>query len=299
MRDGPLELACAAKLNVALSVGGPDAERGGLHPIASWMVALRHADRLVLRPAAAGRSRFDIAFAGAPHEPKVDWPLHADLAHRAHGLMCARSGRALDVELTLRKRIPPGSGLGGGSSDAAATLVGLNRLFDLGVDDATLCAWGHTLGSDVAFGVAAMLGSASAIVSGLGERIEPAPLRRPLHVVLVFPPFACPTGAVYRAHDAIVAPATAPDVDRVRALAAAATVAPDGPFNDLAQAAAVVQPQLGALRCRLAAELAAPVHVSGSGSTLFLLAAGDAEARALAERAAAASGLPVVATRTI
>jgi len=208
-------LSCPAKVNLALSVGSPD-ERG-MHPIASWMAAVTFADAMTLAMA-KGESEYDIAFANDAEDqpaggtdapanggdaggasaksPAVDWPLETDLAYRAHRLLESRVGKPLPVKLTLRKRIPPGAGLGGGSSNAAGMLIGLKRLYDLDIADTALIELGATLGSDVAFAAAAAAGSPSAIVTGLGNELSPARRKQVIHLVLILPPLTCPTAAV-------------------------------------------------------------------------------------------------------
>src|SRR6185369_9508451 len=212
-----IELSCYAKVNLALSVGALQSD--GYHPLASWMVALTFADALTLARSAEGSSTFDITFADdAPLRQPVDWPLEKDLGFRAHALLEKHTGRELPVALSLRKRIPAGAGLGGGSSDAAGVLVAMNRLFGLGFDVPTLRALAATLGADVAFLVAAHDGMPSALATGRGEVLEPILLREVIHLVLIFPPFGCPTGEVYGAFDRMSSGAQ-PDVDAVRALA--------------------------------------------------------------------------------
>lgn len=268
---------CPAKVNLALSVGGPDAS--GFHRIASWMVAVNLADRLELTYS-DGRSRFDIAFDETTDSPArgltVDWPLEKDLAARARRALSAAVGRELAVRAKIRKRIPAGGGLGGGSADAAGMLVGLDRLFDLKLGLDRLQRVGAELGSDVPFAVMAAAGVGSAAVAtGRGEVLEPVMLARPAQLVLVFPPFGCPTGKVYAELDALRGSVSAnlpPDAARVRTLAAQQGLAVDGPFNDLAAAAERVEPRLAELRRRVAELAGRPAHVTGSGSTLFVVA---------------------------
>ena len=117
---GQVTLACPAKLNLTLAVGPPRSD--GMHPIASWMVVVRFADTLTLKEI-EGDSTFDIHFADdAPRHQEVDWPLEEDLAFRAHALLQREADRDLPVAVTIKKRIPAGAGLGGGSSDAAAVM---------------------------------------------------------------------------------------------------------------------------------------------------------------------------------
>jgi 4-diphosphocytidyl-2-C-methyl-D-erythritol kinase len=307
-----LRVSCPAKVNLALSVGSPDA--AGMHPIASWMVAVNLCDQLTVEALPAPPGIFDIAFEPADDAPDtvtpiVDWPLEKDLTCKAHALLQRRAGRELPIRLTLRKRIPAGAGLGGGSSNAARTLTALNQLFDLHLDQAELVALSRELGSDVAFGIASAHGTTSAVVTGLGERLEPAPRRQTIHLVLILPPFGCPTGPVYKAFDQLRGYAAAgdagrtkaatPDDGRVRQLASLTTLPQDAPFNDLAEAACTVQPPLREIRQRLRAALNLPVHITGSGSTLFVIAPSALTAKALARKVAATTGLRAIATRTL
>jgi 4-diphosphocytidyl-2-C-methyl-D-erythritol kinase len=316
-----LHLRCPAKINLALSVAAPLATgpSQGLHPIASWIAALDLADDLTLArlpapqaagfsPGSASHPPFDIAFhSDAPRPQPIDWPLEKDLTFRAWQLLQQHVGHALPVRITLRKRIPAGGGLGGGSSNAAAMLVGLNQLFSLHLPTATLKTLAASLGSDVVFFVTALSEhSPQALVTGVGDQIQPLQTegfspgppgspnpksqitnhQSPIPITLFFPPFGCPTGPVYRAFDALgPAPAT-PDERRVRDLLQLHPLPPHAPFNDLAQPACIVQPALGDLIGALAAALQWPIHVTGSGSTLFAVASGTDHAHDLARRAA-------------
>ena len=291
---------CPAKVNLALSVGSPD--QRGLHPIASWMVVVDFGDDLMLDPASSGSGGFRIDLAqDAPAAFAVDWPVEQDLAARAHRVLEQHIGRPLPVRIALRKRIPPGAGLGGGSSDAASTLLGLRDLFDLDTDDGELQQLAMTLGSDVGFLVRAALGETSCLVSGLGERVEPLPQASALHLVLIFPGFGCPTRLVYDAFDRSrpCAPERRPDFERVRNLATRTPLAVDGPFNDLWGAARDVQPGLATIHSDLERHLQCAVHLSGSGSTLFALGRDGDHAAALARKVNARCHLPAVSVRTL
>ncbi len=265
-----------AKINLALSVGPlqPD----GMHEIASWMTTLDLRDDLTLTRLPLGTcSRYAIEWhPDARSKADIDWPVRSDLAVRAHEALEARLARRLPVQLRLQKRIPVGGGLGGGSSNAAAMLRGLDALFDLRLRPEFLEELARPLGSDVPFFVR----GGSAIVELRGERVQRARDQR-VHVVLVFPHIACPTGAVYRAFDAL--PHThRVELQRVRALTQRALTG-SALFNDLAEAACIIAPQLTVLRGEIAALTEQSVHVSGSGSTLFLLASDAMHADALAQ----------------
>lgn len=293
-----LSLDCPAKVNLALSLGSPDPARRNLHPIASWMTTVHLADHLSLRRIEGSTSQFELAFDTQVGQA-VDWPLEKDLAFRAHALLQERCGRALPMAMRLHKRIPAGAGLGGGSSDAAAMLVGINRLFDLGITNRALIDLGLTLGSDVGFLTCAMLGRPAAFVGGFGERIEPLPLKDILPMVLIFPGFGCPTGEVYQAFDRRLAGAArVPREECVRELAASSPIPEHGPFNDLAEPACDVRPKLREIRELLREALRLPIHITGSGSTLYLIAPNTLTARALARKVTTVCGLPAIATRS-
>ena len=297
-----LQIDCPAKVNLTLSIGSP--LESGMHPLSSWMVAVHFADELSLSKSIDAQSHFELHFhPDAPVKGVVDWPIPKDLAFRAHQLIEQHVGRPVPINLSIAKHIPAGAGLGGGSSDAAGTLVGINKLYELGLDTPTLQSLGRKLGSDVAFLIAAATGQPSALVEGLGEILIPAPLAELIHLVLIFPGFGCPTGDVYKAFDRQrVTEATRhfpPDAKRVRRIAKLAPVPQDSPFNDLADPAFEVRPKLRELWEKVQNELGIPVHVTGSGSTLFIIAPSAITAKALSRKVTATTGLASIATRTL
>ena len=280
-----------SKVNLALSVGAPDAS--GMHPISSWMVTTRFVDDLTLKRLPLGTpSRYAIEWHEEAHrKTDIDWKISKDLAVRAHRALEERLGRELPVQLRMQKRIPVGGGLGGGSSNAGAMLRALDALFDLRLRPEFLEHLAQPLGSDVPF----LVQGGSAIVEGLGERLARASEHR-THLVLVFPDVQCPTGQVYKAFDAL-APGASLDSARVRALAERGPTA-DSPFNDLADAACHVAPRLAEIRADLEALARQPVHVSGSGSTLFLVCDSAVHADVLADTIGERLGVPAVSTVT-
>lgn len=284
-----------AKVNLALSVGPP--AEGGFHPISSWMVTTAFADELEVKRLPADRpSRFSIDWHDeARRRTDIDWPIRKDLAVRAHALLEQKLGCTLPVQLRLRKRIPVGGGLGGGSSNAAAMLRALDALFDLRLRAEYLETISREIGSDVPF----LVRGGSALVEGTGERLARVAMPE-VHLVLVFPAVACPTGPVYAAFDRL-SPDARLDASRVRGLVDAAdagALRADMPFNDLADAALDVAPALGELRARVEEIAQSPVHVSGSGSTLFVVCDSPIHAEALAGAIEMQAGVPAVATVT-
>jgi 4-diphosphocytidyl-2-C-methyl-D-erythritol kinase len=283
----PLVIPAYAKLNLALGVGPPAPPRG-YHPIASWFVAIDLADQITLRRLEPDEpSRHHVFWDdSAIVKSTIDWPIEKDLAVRAHRLLEMQVGRKLPLELELRKHIPVGGGLGGGSSDAAAVLVGVNILFELKLPASLLRTLAEQLGSDVAFFVderRLVIGRQgepprAAMVSGFGERLARVPTI-PQTALLFFPPFGCPTGAVYKAFDAH--PAGSADAGRVYELIKASTqrqtIDSSSLFNDLAAPASRAEPRLAQTIADLARTLGPDIliHVTGSGSTLFALVSPD------------------------
>lgn len=226
----------------------------------------------------------------AKQRSEIDWSITNDLAVRAHHAVEEHVGRKLPVKMRLDKRIPVGGGLGGGSSNAAAMLRATNELFELKLDHEQLAKIGQSLGSDVPF----LVCGGSAVVEGLGERLQPMRFPTDMHAVLVLPSVACPTGAVYRAFDALV-PQAVLQTDRVHSMAARSEApAMHEPFNDLAEPAFEVAPKLRGEREEISELIQRPVHVSGSGSTLFFLCNGPAESELLADAVARHMSIPAI-----
>ncbi len=293
---------CPAKLNLALAVGDP--REDGLHPIASVMVALDFGDTLYINRLFDGPSRFvreydpdkfdlEAEFEAPPIQP-VDWPIEQDLIYKAHALMEKTVGRELPIECGLDKRVPAGAGLGGGSSDAAGMLVALRDLFGLGVTDERLVQLGQSLGADVGFLVHAQFGRTVALVTGIGEVIEPIGTLPVFDVVLVFPDGKCPTAEVYAAFDRDAALADAEDL-----VACAQRWRLGGELpafrNDLFHAAERVCPPVSVARSKLAAS-GIDANLTGSGSALFVMADSEDQSSELAGHIRGL-GLVAVATR--
>lgn len=283
-------LRAHAKVNLALALAPPEppgAERAGWHRICTWMHAIDLADEVLVEPLGAeARSTWSARWAAdAPRPGLVDWPLSRDLAWRALRAIETRVGRRLPTRLSLLKRIPTGAGLGGGSSDAGAALVGIDRAWGLGLGLDTLREMGASLGSDVPFFIDHQNPPLPGVVGGFGELIERTG-RASGSIILMVPPFGCPTGRVYRAFDALAAAGRLGPMRerRVHRLADAAAPVGASLFNDLAAPACAVAPDLAGLRSLAEAVLGRPVGITGSGSALFAPCE-PGEAAGLAERA--------------
>ena len=218
-----------AKLTVTLQVRGvrPD----GYHDLLTEMVSLDLADELRIDPEGSGLRI--AAEAGTRAQGLSAGP--DNLVRRALGL----AGRSAGVELT--KRIPVQGGLGGGSADAGAVLRWA------GFRDAAAAA---SLGADVPF----CIRGGRALVSGIGEEIEPLPFQ-PRSFVLLVPPLGVDTGAVYRAWDLLSSQLGRPWHE---------------PPNDLTRAAVAVEPRLAHWRRVFAGVTGRDPALAGSGSTWFV-----------------------------
>ena len=203
-------------------------------------------------------------------------PPAQDLCVRAARLLQQETGCKLGVNIELEKRIPMGGGLGGGSSDAATTLLALNRLWSLGLSRERLMRLGLSLGADVPVFV---FGD-NAFAEGVGERLQAYPLPAAYYVVLC-PPVQVPTAQIF----------THPELTRntismtMRALPKGAdfrTGRQDGLNNDLQAVACKLYPEVAEYLAWLAKF--APALMTGSGACVFAEFTTEAEAQAVLQQ---------------
>jgi len=216
-----------------------------------------------------------------------------NLVTRAARLLAERLGRRVGARIELDKRIPVGRGLGGGSSDAAMTLLALNQLWDVGLSQADLCRLGAELGMDVPF----FLHGGTALGIGRGDEVFPLALQVDVPIVLILPDFAISTAAAYR--ELILTKREASL--KLQDFASSSLSGEDGLpelTNDLE---AATREHLSSIKeyKKSLLDLGAVVSLmSGSGSAVFGIfddgAAGESAARSLAER-----GIRAIATRTL
>lgn len=201
-----------------------------------------------------------------------------NLVYQAADLVLQKTGTSVGVEISLRKQIPAAAGLGGGSSDAAATIIGLNHLLecDWSLDD--MIPLGQQLGSDVPFFFAAP----TAVVQGLGEKISPITLSGDRWIVLVNPGFPIHTKLAYQrldeVRDAVIQ--TDPwDYD----LNGPNTVSWDEVIpliqNDFEEVLLKDYPELVRLKSVLLQAGAETALISGSGATMFGIFSDESKAR--------------------
>ncbi len=292
-RDGaPIAVRAKAKLNLSLAVLARRAD--GFHEIESLMVPVTLHDTLRVQisevPGIRLRVRFGGRLATATGSPLAhDVPSDAtNLVVRAAQALAVAAGLAestaspcvpgLDIDLV--KRIPSGSGLGGGSSDAAAVLVAAAKAWGLDVPLDRLAAIGAGIGSDVPV----FFAGGAAIAGGRGERIESVAGLPPLHAVIARPTTGLSTAAVYAR---CTPDATRRGEARQLATALAAGRCRGGqPFmhNSLEAPARTMCHEIDRLLADLARAGAAHPLLTGSGSACFALMRSSVEARRVAAR---------------
>lgn len=271
--DGGVEVFAPAKLNLFLEILGKRLD--GYHEIETLMVAVNLHDRLTFAEDPSGE------LALRCDDPSLPTDLDNLVMKAAWGLRRA-SGTVRGARIELSKTIPAQAGLAGGSTDAAATLVALDRLWGLQTPPERLAAIAGEVGSDVAF----FLKGPAAVCRGRGERVEPVALPIPLHFVLVCPPVGLSTADVYKN---LKPPERPEPIGRALKSLADANLAELGRslFNRLQPTAEALAPALGRVRQALA-DLH-PSHLdgslmSGSGSAHFGLARDPAAAEDAARR---------------
>ncbi len=282
---GALTVRAHAKINLWLQVGPRRAD--GFHDVRTIYQTIAWHDRLelVARPGPATLTCSD------PTLPVDD----RNLVWRAVAALWRRLGRAGDpvgVALHLTKRLPVEAGLGGGSADAAAALLGLDRFWDARLAPDALAELAADLGSDVPF----FLVGGTASASGRGERLHALPDLPGRAVVLVQPPVRVATSQAYSWLDADRAGSGETPGDF--AAQAPLEAWPGEVVNDLEAPIVGRHPEIGAARRALVEAGALSAGMSGSGSVVFGLFAARAGAVAAARRLGAA-GWRTVVTRTL
>jgi 4-diphosphocytidyl-2-C-methyl-D-erythritol kinase len=263
---GSVKIKAPAKINLNLRILGRLAD--GYHLINSVMVPVSLYDVIEITRARKQH---------APLTVRTDHPDlpdgKANLAYRAAELILAQSGIQDPVCIRIRKKIPIGAGLGGGSSDAAAAILGLNHLFKLRLTPRKMATLGARIGSDVPF----FLYQRPALVRGRGEKVRPLTCLPLLWVIVLYPGFPVATGWAYQNFSVKLTKmvrntSIIGSLDDCRKLARVLT-------NDLEAVTLPRYPKLAVLKERLLAEGALVALMSGSGSSVFGIFESDATAR--------------------
>ncbi|PHV69373.1 4-(cytidine 5'-diphospho)-2-C-methyl-D-erythritol kinase [Sporanaerobium hydrogeniformans] len=174
-----------AKINLTLDVVGK--RENGYHDLQMIMQSISLYDTLYIRKIKAQGVRLSSNYAWLPTNEK-------NIAYRAAELFFEETGIQGGVAIEITKRIPVGAGLAGGSTDAAATLIGLNKLFGTKLTKASLMEIGLKLGADVPFCIL----KGTALAEGIGEELTPLSPMPYVPLVIVKPPFSVSTAAVYK-----------------------------------------------------------------------------------------------------
>lgn len=258
-----VRILAPAKINLGLAVLG---RRGdGYHELRTIFQAVSLYDRIALRRVRNG------VRVNCPALPDLG---ETNLAHRAARLFFERTGVKGGVRIDLQKRIPAGGGLGGGSSDAAAVLLGCCRLFGVRPEPGTIRGWAASLGSDVPF----FLEGGSAVGSGRGEILERlAPFPGAAVALMHVGSVGLSTAAVFRKLGRTGLTAS------TRKLTILLACWQEGDlrrlakmlFNDLETPAFALAPELAGVKQALTAAGAAGALLCGSGSSVFGLFGSD------------------------
>jgi 4-diphosphocytidyl-2-C-methyl-D-erythritol kinase len=281
-----VSIPCHAKVNLGLRVLAP--REDGYHEVRTILHTVGLHDTLEVRKASRisldVREEWACGRGGSVPRDAGNLVLKAAEAVKGH---LGRRGAAF----TLTKRVPPGSGMGAASSDAAAALVAMNRLFGLDLDPQALHRAAATLGSDVPF----FLYGGACLALGKGDEIFPLPEGPSLHLVLVFPVEGLSTPLVYRRWDDLL---TSEDkTSRMNDFAPWCLVLRGGSpsvANDLERAAIELRPSLVGVRSALLNSGAKAVSMTGSGSAFFGIYSGarQAEHAALLLKRAGLAAVP-------
>jgi 4-diphosphocytidyl-2-C-methyl-D-erythritol kinase len=267
-----IRLRAFAKVNYALEVRGlrPD----GYHEISTVMQSISLADEVEIERAERG---FELVV--EPEGVEVG-PPEANTVYKAWTWLAERIGDALPVRMRLRKQIPAGAGLGGGSADAAAALVGLNELFGAGLGEAELREVGLRIGADVPFCIT----GGTALGEGIGEVLGALPPPLPHYLVVAKPDAGAETARIYHAYDERPEkgnPSVAPVVDALRVGDLGSLARSLG--NDLTLVTKDLLPEVGALEEALLRAGALGIAMSGTGTAVYGLFGSREEARMAGE----------------
>jgi 4-diphosphocytidyl-2-C-methyl-D-erythritol kinase len=276
-----ISLKAAAKINLYLEITGsrPD----GYHDLVMILQSIDLCDRVDIRK--IGIEEIQVTCTN----PEVPCD-HTNLAYKAAALMQSVYPEIGGMEIAIDKQIPMGAGLAGGSGNAAAVLVGIDRLWDLGLTQSQLCDLASQLGSDIPFCVT----GGTALATGRGEILSPLPDLTDLTLVICKPrQIAIATAWAYQTFRSQGLLATSSVKDQnlssqmVAAIASGGESAPNKIgrllYNDLERVVLPEYPAIAELKNKLLDQECLGAMMSGSGSTVFAIAADSDRAQQIAE----------------
>ena len=276
-----ISLKAAAKINLYLEITGnrPD----GYHDLAMILQSIDLCDRVDIRK--IGTEEIQVTCTN----PEVPCD-RTNLAYKAAALMQSVYPEIGGMEIAIDKQIPMGAGLAGGSGNAAAVLVGIDRLWDLGLTQSQICDFAAQLGSDIPFCVT----GGTALATGRGEILSPLPDLMDLVLVICKPrQIAIATAWAYQTFRSQGLLATSKVKDQnlssqmVAAIASGGESAPNKIgrllYNDLERVVLPEYPAIAELKNKLLDQECIGAMMSGSGSTVFAITSDSDRAHQIAE----------------
>jgi len=262
-----------AKINLSLLIAGkrPD----GFHDIETVMAKVNFYDEILIEP--GEKAGIELVCKGPYWAPEGK----ENLVYQACEMLLNSSGQFADIKLTLTKNIPAGSGLGSASSDAAATLIGLNQYLDFGLPNRELAKVAKQLGSDVAF----FLDGPLAFCTGKGEKIKKLAKKFNFSALLILPDVSVSTKKVYanyRTNRPLYEKLSTRinsyiEKNRIDLVSKMCT-------NMLQISCFSLYKELAELKARIESLGIGPLCLSGSGSAMFCIMDGKDEERASKSR---------------
>jgi len=244
-----------AKINLFLEV--TDKRPDGYHNLVSVMQSLDLHDTLTILPGKSGI----VLETNMPGVPTDD----SNLVVKAAKLLMSECGINQPLHIKLQKKIPMGAGLGGGSSNAAATLHGLNRLFGLDIPLPKLLKMGQTLGADVPF---CLLGG-TALAEGIGEKLTPLKPHPPCYIMLACPPIHVSTKEIFNKLGGFCKTENADRFLEAYESEDISLIAKNL-FNTFTPITAKIHPLINTFIANLQATGALGASMTGTGSTVFV-----------------------------
>lgn len=252
-----MKLKARAKINLTLDVIGK--RENGYHDLKMVMQTINLYDIIKIMPNSTKMIKLS---------SNVSWlPIsHKNIAYRAAELFFKEASIDSGVSIEIIKRIPSEAGLAGGSTDAAAVLIGLNRLFKINATQEQLKKLGVLLGADVPF----CIEGGTMLAEGIGERLTPLTPMPRTFIVLVKPPFGASTASVYRALD-LLSIYNHPSTEAFIKALQTGDVKKMAPYmaNVLEEVTIKMHPEIEAIKQKFINYGAMSTLMSGSGSVVF------------------------------
>lgn len=250
-----MELFSPAKINLFLEVTGKRAD--GYHELNTMMCSVSLFDRIYIEPSSGNQVQVECSVPGIPED-------ETNLAAKAANLFFEKAGRAdTGLLIKIEKKIPVGAGLGGGSSNAASILTGLNQYYGTPFSGEELVEMGVAIGADVPF----FIFSKAAIAKGIGEKLDFCENVVHYYVILIYPGVAVSTAEVYKKLNFGLTKSKKETKSRLLNKRLIDPV--DHLFNDLEKPAVLICSKINELQRLLLSFGADGALMSGSGSAVF------------------------------